>query len=126
MKLSKKDAAYCTMIALSLCVSLFRPASSQIPSVSEGPGGQGPAGMTSSTAAIPASSTQVTLTAPSSYITVANLSATTTIYFSAVSPSTTSSFAIAPNSAYSYVGVPLYSYYIIGSAASGNYSTFAH
>lgn len=102
------------------------PALAQVPSVTQGPGGQGPAGQTTLTAAIPATSTAVTLTAVSSYITVVNLSTTTTLYFSAVSPATTSNFSIAPSSAYSYNGAGLTVFYVIGSAASGNYSVFAH
>jgi hypothetical protein len=115
--------------ALLLAASfiVFMPgAPAQVPSVTQGSGGQGPTGETSTTAAIPASSTTVTLTAPSGYITIVNLSTTTTLYFSAVSPATTSNFAIAPSSAFSYSGVPLSVFYVIGSAASGNYSVLAH
>lgn len=90
------------------------------------PGGQGPTGTTCLTAAIPATSTKVTLVASSQYITVVNLSATATLYFSPVSPATTSKFPIAPNSAYSYSGAALDSFYLIGSAASDNYGVIAH
>lgn len=114
-------------LALSLmCVGAVNPALAQVPGVTQSPGGNGPAGQTSITAAIPASSTAVNLTFSSSYITIVNLSTTTTIYFSAVSPATTSNFSIAPSSAYSYNGAGLSVFYILGSAASGNYSVLAH
>jgi hypothetical protein len=90
------------------------------------PSGQGPTGTTCVLNAIPATSTLVTLTAPSGYITIVNTSATTTLYYSPVSPATTSSFPILPNSAYSYGGVPLSSIYVIGSTNSGNYGLIAH
>lgn len=91
---------------------------------------QGPTGSTYTTAVIPNTSTLVTLTAASGYITIVNLSATTVLYWSPVSPAVAStsagSFTIAPNSAWSYQGTPLSTFYIIGSAASGSYSVQAH
>ena len=121
-----RDAVYIVALALLLLLVLFRPAESQIPSGEQGPGGQGPSGMTCTTTGIPASSTTVTLVAPSSYITIANLSAVQTVYFSPVNPATTSSFAIQPGSAYSYQGSPLTSFWVIGTAASDQYSVLAH
>src|ERR1700722_6735159 len=97
-----RDAVYITALALLLLLVLFRPAGSQTPSGEQGPGGQGPSGMTCTTSGIPASSTQILLPAPSAYITIANLSSVQTLYFSPTNPATTSSFAIQPNSAYSY------------------------
>lgn len=115
------------LLSLVLAIaSTVGPAFAQVPSVTQGSGGQGPAGMTATTAAIPAASTTVTLTAVSSYITITNLSSTATLYFSPVSPATTSSFPIAPSSAYSYSGAGLTVFYVIGSAASGNYGVLAH
>lgn len=90
------------------------------------PGGQGPTGMTCVLNAIPAASTKVTLTAPSSYITIVNASATATLYFSPVSPATTSNFPIVPNAAYSYAGVPLSSFWVIGDTAGDHYGVIAH
>jgi hypothetical protein len=90
------------------------------------PSGQGPNGTTCVLANIPAVSTLVTLTAPSGYITIVNTSATTILYYSPVSPATVTSFPILPNSAWSYGGVPLTQFWVIGSVASGQYGTIAH
>lgn len=91
------------------------------------PGGQGPTGSTSLQASIPATSTQVTLTAPSVYIRITNASSSTIMYFSEVSPaSTTASGMILPLTSYEYSGVPLTSFWVIGSAASGNFGILAH
>lgn len=101
----------------------------QAPSISQSnsnPSGQGPNGTTASLTAIPAASTLATFTAPAQYITVVNTSSSTTLYVSPVSPATTTSFPILPNSAWSYQGVPLVGLYFIGSAASGNYGLYTH
>lgn len=91
------------------------------------PGGQGPGGSTTVTQAIPSTSTLVTLTAPSAYITITNLSTDATLYVSFVSPATTSKAAILPNGGkLEYTGVRLSQFWVIGSAASGNFSTVAH
>lgn len=125
-----RDAAQATVVGLILAIVLVldfvHPAMPQVPSGEQGPGGQGPGGMTFATNSIPSSSTKVTFTAPSAYFTIVNLSPTTTVYVSPVNPATTSSFSIAPDAAFSYGGSPLTSIYIIGSAASGSYSIFAH
>jgi hypothetical protein len=59
-------------------------------------------------------------------VTILNASSSATLYFSLVSPATTSNFGIPPGIAYSYTGAPVSAVYIIGSAASGNYNVFAH
>lgn len=114
------------LASLGICLSLMAPGDAQVPGATQGPGGQGGPGMTSINAAIPATSTKVTLTAVSSYITISNLSSATTLYWNPLSPATTSNFAIAPNSAYSYSGSGLTEFYVIGSAASGSYAVVAH
>jgi hypothetical protein len=112
--------------ALVTVAIVLNPSFSQIPSGTQSPGGQGPTGQTNINAAIPATSTLVTLTAPSSYVTIANYSTTTNLYWSAVSPATSSNFYVAPSTAYTYQGVPLSQVYILGSAASGNYGILSH
>lgn len=116
----------CLIAVLMTCFCMSAPVSSQIAGAGTSPGGNGPTGQTSLNALIPATSTLVTLTAPSSYITINNLSTTTTVYFSAVSPATTSNFPIAPSSAYNYQGSPLTQFWIIGSTNSGSYGLLAH
>jgi hypothetical protein len=88
-------------------------------------GSNGQAGITSTTAAIPNTSTTVTLVAPSNVITINNYSGTTIIYINPNGAATTSNFSIAPNSSFTYDGSPLSSFQIIGSAASGNYGVWA-
>lgn len=91
------------------------------------PGGQGPAGMTYTTAAIPAGSTVVTLVAAARYVTWVNLSATATIYINlAAGTATSANFGIPPGSGFSYTGSPITNFSIIGSAASGNYAVLSH
>lgn len=90
------------------------------------PGGQGPTGTTATTTAIPASSTLVTLVAPSQYITIRNLSTTATLYFSPVSPAAATSFPIPPGKDMEWVGASLDKFYVFGSAAGDNYGVLAH
>jgi hypothetical protein len=89
------------------------------------PGGQGATGITSVSGTVGTSSTKITLTAPSQYITIVN-GGTGNLYFSAVSPATTSSFPILPQAAYGYEGVPLTSFYLIAAVASTPYGVLAH
>lgn len=124
--LSIKDKIIIGALTAASMIAAMPSAPAQVPGATQGPGGQGPTGMTTLTAAIPAASTTVTLTAVSSYITIVNLSTTTTLYWSPVSPATTSNFSIAPSSAYSYSGSGLTVFYVIGSAASGNFAVVAH
>jgi len=88
-------------------------------------GCNGPTGITSTTTAIPNTSTTITLVALSNVITITNYSSTTIIYINPNGAATTSNFAIAPNSSFTYDGMPLNSFQIIGSAASGNYGVWA-
>jgi len=110
------------LIAL-LALLFICPAHAQITTL---PWGQGPTGQTSTSGSIPAASTLVTLTAPSSNFTLVNYSTSVNLYWSPVSPATTSSFPIAPGGSYTYSGSPLSSFYIIGTAASGTYGVFAN
>src|SRR5580700_8104408 len=119
--LGLRDWLGLSLLAAVVVAFMMTPVSSQIPSGSQGPGGNGPTGMTMTNGSIPATSTAVTFTAASSYITITNLSSTTTLYVNAVSPATISNTPIAPNTSYSYLGSPLTVLYIIGSAASGSY-----
>lgn len=84
--------------------------------------GQGPAGFTSVTAAIPASATTYTLTAPSASLAINNLSSTTILYVAFTGNATTSNFAVNPLQCLNYSGSPLASFSLIGSTASGSFS----
>jgi hypothetical protein len=116
----------CFLAALVTIFAGLHPVASQIAGAGTSPGGQGPTGATSLNGTIPDTSTQITLTAPSSYITVTNTSSSTTIYFSEVNPASSSNYPIPPMSSYNYQGVPLTSFWIIGSANSGTYGVLAH
>lgn len=93
-------------------------------------GGLTAANITTTTTAIPSSAATVTLVAAASSIVISNLSPSATLYvrFDGVAPTagTGSQAGIAPGAAYVYQGVPLSSFKVIGSAASGNYSVFAN
>lgn len=88
-------------------------------------GSNGPTGITSTTAAIPNTSTTVTLVAAANTITITNYSSTTILYINPNGAATTSNFAIAANSSFTYDGSGLSQFQIIGSAASGNYGVWA-
>ena len=90
------------------------------------PGGQGPTGMTYAKSTIPASSTKVSLTAPSASICIVNGSTTATLYWSPVTPATTSSYPILPGNSWCYWGTPLSAFWVIGSAAGDPYGYEAH
>lgn len=88
---------------------------------------QGPNGGTSVTAAIPASSTLVTLTAGSTQVTVVNYSSSATLYVNMYgSTCTTNNFSLAPGAAKTWDGDVYTTFSILGSAASGNYGVDAH
>lgn len=93
-------------------------------------GGNGPAGMTSITASIPNTSTTVSLVTPSNIITIVNYSTATgvnsIIYLNFLGAATASNFAILPGGAFTYDGVAVQSFQIIGSAAGDTYGVFAH
>lgn len=85
------------------------------------------ANITNVTAAIPASSTTVTLTAASGSICIFNLSSTATLYINFTGgTATTSNFGLPPGAGYAYNGSPISAFKVIGSAASGNFSYVAH
>ena len=90
------------------------------------------AGITSTTAAIPATSTLVTLTQPSNKLVIKNYSATATLYVSFSGPATSGNFSILPATAgtvpdkLEYDGDYISTFYVLGSAASGNYGVLAH
>lgn len=86
----------------------------------------GPIGDTNVTGNIPATTTTVTFTQPSTQVTIVNGSSTTILYFNFFAAATLSNFQILPNSAFTYDGNPRTFVNIIGSAASGTYSIFAH
>lgn len=89
--------------------------------------GNGPAGQTSTQNTIPAASTVLPLTQPSSSVCLNNGSNATTIYYvlgSGTASATTSAF-INPLQSFNYSGPPITAITIIGSAASGSYSLSA-
>ena len=90
------------------------------------PGGQSAAGFTCTLVSVPASNTQVTLTASSSYITIVNTSPTSVLYFNTVSPATVTNFPILPNSAYCYSGVALGQFYLISNTGTVSAGVVAH
>jgi hypothetical protein len=88
--------------------------------------GQGPTGMTMQTVSVGATNTSVALTLPAQYVTVVNTSSSTTIYFSTLSPATTSSFPILPNAAYSYGGSPISNIYLISATGTVTAGVMSH
>ena len=90
-------------------------------------GGNGPTGMTSLTATIPNVSTAVNLTAPSNVFCLVNYSSTVSIYVSCISPATSSNFTVKPGASYSYDGVPVSTFYILGSTTTSDlYGVYGH
>jgi hypothetical protein len=91
--------------------------------------GQGPAGQTSITAAIPATSTTITFTQPSNTVMLTNQSASTILYYNlGTTTATTSNASLGGsiNQQLVYKGPPLTAITILGSTASGNYSLLAY
>ena len=69
----------------------------------------------------------VTLTAPSSNITIVNASTSTSLYMNLAGTATTSNFLIPAGAAFTFTGLPpVKTFSLIGSAASGSYAVFAH
>ena len=89
------------------------------------PGGQGPTGSTMTQVTVATTNTLVTLTAASNYITIANSSGNT-VFFSEVSPASSSSAPIYTSSAYTYEGVPLTQFWLIAPAGSSVVGVLAH
>lgn len=88
-----------------------------------------PANSTSvSAASLPTVSTNVPFTAASNNFTLTNNSALlgSILYVSLISPATTTSYAIQPQTTFTYAGASIIGIWIIGSAATGGYSLFAH
>lgn len=86
-----------------------------------------PATSTGVTANIPATSTFVAFAAPSANFVLINNSSTVTLYWSLVSPASSTTNHLAPNFAgYSYSGAPLLGIYIMGSSGSDTYTLTAH
>ena len=88
----------------------------------------GPAAMTFKTITATGTTGVVTLNSQSASITVVNLSASATVYFSAVAPATTSSAPILPGAAYSYydANAALKTFSLITSTGSVSVGVFAH
>lgn len=116
-----------TIVCLVCPIPALRPLAA-ISQTNSNPSGQGPNGTTFGFTAIPATSTAVPLIAPSGYITIVNTSTSVTLFYSSLSPATTTtSFAILPNASYSYGGVPLTQFFVIGSTGSTDkFSYTAH
>lgn len=105
-------------LILAICLTVTNNALAQVQTQ---PAGQGPTGHTASGVSVGTSSTTVTLTAPSNYITIVNPSTSAIIYFSPVSPATSSSFPIGNGStaaAWTYSGVPLSTFYLLSSSGT--------
>lgn len=90
-------------------------------------GGNGPAGVTSRSIAIPGANLIVSLLQPSNIIIIANYSAGTAIFISFLGAATTSSFEIAAGASFVYDGPAVTSFQVIGAAnPSGNFGVFAY
>jgi hypothetical protein len=92
------------------------------------PTGVAQANITNTTAAIPASSTAVTLVAASTNITISTSPGAAILYVDYANGTATSGdFAIYPGQSQTFTGVPaITTFKVIGASASGNYSVLAH
>lgn len=88
--------------------------------------GVGAAAQTCALVSVANTSTQVNLNSQSSFITIVNTDATATIYFSTVSPATTSNFPILPNAAFSYGGMAVNKFWLISGSGTVTAGVMAH
>jgi hypothetical protein len=87
----------------------------------------GPTGGTSVTGNIPASSTLIPLTGPSTQVTVVNYSSGTTLYVNMYGATcTNTNFSLAPGAGMTWDGGVYTQLSILGSAATGTYGVDAH
>jgi hypothetical protein len=97
--------------------------------------GNGGAGITNITAAIPGTNTTVTLVQPSTQITITNYSLgsgnNTILYINFGGAATTASYSLTAGAtgafnSLKYDGPPVQTFQILGSAAADNYGIFAY
>lgn len=114
------------ILLIALSMALFLPPALADTIVK--PGGQGPTGITALTINIPAVSTVVNLVAESNYISIVNASATATLYFSPVSPASTSgpSTLVPPGYTLTYHGASLTKFWVVGDSATGKFGVLAN